>query len=156
MTEDNPQAASGEATQFNILRVYLKDVSFEAPNSPTIFVQEFKPQVDVEVTTSARRLDDNIYEVVLQISASAKHEETTGFLVELEQAGIFHIQGYSSEQMEPVLGSACPKALFPFAREAVSDLVTKGGFPQLLLAPVSFDQLQQQKSAAEKKRVASE
>jgi len=156
MTDENPQAADGATHQLNILRIYLKDVSFEAPNSPNIFVQEFKPQIEVQLTTSSTLLDEDLYEVVLQVSASAKHEEKTGFLAEIQQAGIFHIQGYDDEHRKLALGVACPKHLFPFAREAISDLVTKGGFPQLLLAPINFNNFYQQKLAAEKEQAASE
>lgn len=156
MTEDNAQTASGEAEQFNILRIYLKDVSFEAPNSPGIFVEEFKPQVHVEMTTRTQQLDDNIYDVILKISVSAKQEQKTAFLVEIEQGGVFHIEGCNEERLNTVLEASCPKNLFPFAREAVSDLVVKGGFPQLLLAPVNFHVIHRQKLAAQQQQALAE
>lgn len=154
MTQEN---APGEGTQqLNILRIYLKDVSFEAPNSPSVFIEAFNPQVNVQLTTSAATLDENLYEVVLHVSVSAAQDGKTGFLVELQQAGIFHVQGYSEAEVKLTIEAACPKVLFPFAREAVSDLVTKGGFPQLLLAPVDFSQVVQHTLAGANKQAASE
>jgi len=155
MTEANAQPAATQE-QFNILRIYLKDVSFEAPNSPDIFVQEFQPQVKVEISTRSKQIDEHIYEVVLKVSVAAKAEEKTGFLVELEQAGVFHIEGCEDDRLNTVLEASCPKNLFPFAREAVSDLVVKGGFPQLLLAPVNFHVIYQQRLATEKSTAAAE
>jgi preprotein translocase subunit SecB len=156
MTEESPQAAASENPQFSILRIYLKDVSFEAPNSPAVFVQQFEPQVNVEIANQAKKLDENLYEVVLQISVAAKSEDKTGFLVELEQAGIFHMQGYDDEGLQHVLEIDCPRNLFPFAREAISDLVVKGGFPQLLLAPVNFQVLRERRLAARDKQAVAE
>lgn len=153
--DKNPAAAGNE--QFNILRLYLKDVSFEAPNSPAIFTQEFKPQVNVEMSTTTRQLDESIYEAVLKVSVAAKSEDKTAFLVEIEQAGVFHIEGIDDQKLANMLETSCPRNLFPFAREAVSDLVVKGGFPQLLLSPVNFHTRQQQQSAAaEHKRSTAE
>ena len=156
MTEESPQAAASENQQFTILRIYLKDVSFESPNSPGVFVQEFAPQVNVEIANQAKQIDENLYEVVLQISVAAKSEDKIGFLVEIEQAGIFHLQGYDDEQLQQVLETGCTKNLFPFAREAISDLVVKGGFPQLLLAPVNFNLLRQRRLDARDKQAVAE
>lgn len=156
MNAENAQAPSGEAEQFNMLRVYLKDVSFEAPNSPGIFVEEFKPQVHVEMTTRTQQIDENIYDVILKVSVAASQEQKTAFLVEVEQGGVFHIQGCGDDRLNTVLEASCPKNLFPFAREAVSDLVVKGGFPQLLLAPVNFHAIHRQKLAAEQQQAVAE
>jgi preprotein translocase subunit SecB len=139
MTEENPQAATGTGPQFGILRIYLKDVSFETPNSPAIFTKEFRPEVKLQVNTVAHELDENLFEVVLNVTVTSTDGEKTAFLVEIQQAGIFQVQGFEASQKSRMLGVYCAETLYPFAREAVSDLVVKGGFPQLLLAPVNFD-----------------
>ncbi|MEO5343100.1 MAG: protein-export chaperone SecB [Gammaproteobacteria bacterium SHHR-1] len=127
--------------QFELQRIYLKDVSFETPNSPQIFLQEWKPKIDLQLGTEANRLDEGVYEVVLKVTVTNKVGENTAFLAEVEQAGIFILRGFADNEMAQMLGSYCPNVLFPYAREAVSDLVTKGSFPQFLLAPVNFDAL---------------
>jgi len=139
MTDENPQAAAGAGPHFGIVRIYLKDVSFETPNSPAIFTQEFRPEVNLQLNTSASQLEDGLFEVVLHLTVTSKQGEKTGFLVEIQQAGIFEIKGFDDAQKGHMLGAYCPDTLYPFAREAVSDLVTKGGFPQLLLAPINFE-----------------
>lgn len=139
MTDENPQAAAGAGPHFGIVRIYLKDVSFETPNSPAIFTQEFRPEVNLQLNTSASQLEDGLFEVVLHLTVTSKQGDKTGFLVEIQQAGIFEIKGFDDAQKGHMLGAYCPDTLYPFAREAVSDLVTKGGFPQLLLAPINFE-----------------
>lgn len=137
-----PQSPSGAAEgQFAIHKVYVKDVSFETPNSPDIFRGEWHPQVDIQLHSEAKRLESSLYEVVLRVTVTTKLQDKTAFLVEVHQAGIFGISGIPQAHLEPMLGSFCPNILFPYAREAVSDLVTRGGFPQLVLAPVNFDAL---------------
>jgi len=144
MTDENPQAAAGEEPQFGILRIYLKDVSFETPNSPAVFTEDFQPEVSLQLNTAVSELQDDLYEVVLSLTVTSKQGEKTGFLVEIQQAGIFQIKGFEGQQKGQMLGAYCPNALFPFAREAVADLVAKGRFPQLLLAPINFDALHAQ------------
>lgn len=141
MTDDSPQAASGNSPNFSVLRIYLKDVSFETPNSPAIFTQEFKPEVEMQLNTSVSRLEANLFEIVLTITVTSKENDKTGFLAEVQQAGIFDISGFDEAQHAHMIGAYCPNTLFPFAREAIANLVIKGGFPQLLLAPVNFDAL---------------
>ena len=141
MNEQNNQPAGGDAPQFAIHRVYLKDVSFETPNSPAVFSQEFKPEINLQLNTSVNRLEDDVFEVVLNLTVTSREGERTGFLVEVQQAGIFTLSGFDEAQKGSMLGAYCPNILFPFAREAISDLVVKGGFPQLLLAPINFDAL---------------
>ena len=145
MTEENNQAPVGDGPHFGIVRVYLKDVSFETPNSPEVFRQDFKPDVNLQLNTSVNRLDGDLFEVVLNVTVTSKQEDKTGFLVEVQQAGIFELKGYDEAQQGSVLGAYCPNTLYPFAREAISDLVVKGGFPQLLLSPINFDALYAQK-----------
>lgn len=156
MTEEN-KAQAGDGPHFGIVRVYLKDVSFETPNSPEVFRQDFKPDVNLQLNTSVNKLEDSLYEVVLNVTVTSKQGDKTGFLAEVQQAGIFELQGYDEAQKGSVLGAYCPNTLYPFAREAISDLVLKGGFPQLLLSPINFDALYTQKmNAADAPAPASE
>lgn len=143
--------------QFAVQRVYTKDVSFESPNAPEIFRGEWKPENELNLNTKINQLADNIYEIVLSVTVTAKVEDKTAFIVEVHQAGIFSISGFSDEEMGPMLGAYCPTLLFPYAREVVSDLVVKGSFPQLVLQHVNFDALfaqHQQQALAEADGVA--
>lgn len=129
-------------------KVYIKDASFESPAAPEIFArQDAQPQLNVQMTIEHRRVEPGnpFYEVVLNTTVTAKEQEHTIFLTEVQQAGIFEIEGMEGQQLEMVLEIACPNVLLPFAREAVSDLIGKGGFPQLLLNPVNFEVLYMQK-----------
>lgn len=141
MAEENATATGGEQQKprFVIQKIYTKDVSFESPNSPEVFREEWRPKLDLQLGNEYKRIDDENHEVVLTVMVTAKVDEKVAFLVEVKQAGIFTLTGYSNEEMGPLLGSYCPNTLFPFVREVVADLVTKGGFPQLVLAPVNFD-----------------
>jgi len=144
---------SEENQQFAIQKIYLKDVSFESPNSPQAFTEgDWKPQINVQINSSNRVIAQDTYEVVLDITVTAKQQENTAFLVEVKQAGVFTIAGFEAENLGGMVGAFCPETLFPFAREAVAELIAKGGFPQLYLAPVNFNalyaqQLQQQAAA---------
>lgn len=135
---------STEGPAFMIQRIYIKNASFEAPKVPEIFREEWKPEVNVDLQTNTARLEENIHEVALHITVTVKMNEKTAFLVEVHQAGIFTVKGFNEEQMGHIIGSECPKILYPYAREAISDLVIRGGFPQLLLAPVNFDAMYMQ------------
>lgn len=147
--EENKQQALPADAQFAIQKVYVKDISFETPNSPEIFKMEWKPSVDMHMTNEAKPVGDNLYDVVLSITLTVKLEEKTAYLVEINQAGIFFINNIPDDVIERMLATVCANILFPFAREAVSDIVNRGGFPQLLLSPVNFDALyvQQQQQA---------
>jgi len=127
--------------QFSIEKIYLKDVSFESPAAPAIFTEDWTPEINMELNSQANPIENDFYEVELNITVTAKNNDTTGFLVEVKQCGIFSISGMDDANLNGMLGSFCPNILFPYAREAISDLVSKGGFPQLLLAPVNFDAL---------------
>ncbi len=139
MAEENNPAPAGKEPELAIIRIYLKDVSFETPNSPAVFTQEFNPATKIQVNTEVNALDENIYEVVLTITVTADHQDTIFFLVEVQQAGIFNIKGYDDAQRGSLLRAYCLNTLFPYAREAISDLVIKGGFPPMVLAPINFD-----------------
>mgnify|MGYP001829106445 CR=1 FL=1 len=135
-------AAEGQAEQqFAIQKIYIKDVSFESPNAPAVFTDEWKPDSNLELNTNGKKLEDNVYEVVLSLTVTVKNNDKVAHLVEIQQAGIFSIAGFNDSDLSHMLGSFCPNILFPYAREAVSDIVTRGGFPQLLLSPVNFDAL---------------
>jgi preprotein translocase subunit SecB len=141
--------------QFSIQRIYTKDISFETPNTPEIFMQEWKPQVNVNLNNAAKDLGEGNLEVALTVTVTAKIKEKTAFLVEVTQAGIFLARGIPDEEMGPLMGVYCPNVLFPYVRETVSDLITRGSFPQFLLAPVNFEalyaqQMQQQQQSTDK------
>ena len=136
--------AEQPAQKFEIQKVYVKDLSFETPNSPKIFTEKWNPKTDVHIQTENNKLDEKIYEVAIVVTVTATQDDTTAFLVEVKQAGIFFIENFPEEQQKQLLGSYCPNILFPFARETVAEMVAKGGFPQLLLNPVNFDALYQQ------------
>lgn len=127
--------------QFAIQKIYVKDVSFESPNAPLSFTEEWQPQSNLELNTNGQAIDDNIMEVVLSLTVTVTNNDKTAYLVEVQQCGLFHIAGFTDEEKAHMLGSFCPNILFPYARETVSDLVTRGGYPPLLLAPVNFDAL---------------
>ncbi len=130
--------------QFIIQKIFIKDVSFETPNSPLVFTQQWEPKVEFNLASNAQSLENGLYEVGLTVTVTVKLEEKTAYLAELTQAGVFTITGFSEGELSPMIGSYCPTILFPYAREAVSDLVIKGGFPPLLLAPVNFEALYMQ------------
>jgi preprotein translocase subunit SecB len=139
--------------QFVLQKIYVKDVSFETPNSPEVFTLKWEPKVEFNLSSNAQKLQENLYEVSLTTTVTVKLGEKTAYLVEVCQAGIFAMAGFNDQELGPLIGSYCPNVLFPYAREAVSDLVTKGGFPPMLLAPINFDalymqQMQQQQGAA--------
>jgi len=138
-SEENSAADNENQQQFAMQKIYVKDLSFETPNSPSVFTQEWKPDVNVELDTKGKEIAEDVHEVVLGVTVTVKLGETVAYLAEVHQAGIFTIKGFAANEKSAMLGSYCPNVLFPFAREVMSDLVTKGGFPQLLLAPVNFD-----------------
>jgi len=139
MTDKNEKASEGPV--FTIQRIYVKDISFEAPHAPDIFKVEWKPEVNVDLQTKTNQLEENAYDVSLHLTVTVKVEDKVAFLVEVNQAGIMILKGFADAQLSHVLGSLCPGILYPYAREAISDMVTKGGFPQLLLSPINFDAL---------------
>ncbi len=127
--------------QFAIQKIYVRDVSFESPNAPAVFTGEWKPEVNLDLNTQADPLEAGVFHVDLALTVNVRNADKTAFLVEVHQCGIFNLAGFDDQQMGHMLGAYCPNILFPYAREAISDLVTKGGFPPLLLAPVNFDAL---------------
>ncbi len=138
------QEDRAQTPQFEIQRIFVKGISFEAPNTPHTFAEEWKPEVSLNLETKSNRIQDNIHEVILSITATVTTNKKTAFLIEVQLAGMFIINGFPNEQLHQMLGSFCPNILFPYAREVVSDTVVRGGFPQLILAPVNFDALYNQ------------
>lgn len=139
---DQPSTATPPAQPvFSIEKVYVKDMSLEVPNAPQVFVENAQPQVDVELGTQHAQMADGLFESTLTITVTAKLAEKTFFLVECAQSGIFQIRNFPEQDLAAVLGIGCPSVLFPYAREAVSSMVNRAGFPPINLAPVNFEQL---------------
>jgi len=126
---------------FGIEKLYIKDLSVEVPNAPEIFLEREAPQVEIQLNTGGRGIGEGVFEVVLTVTVTAKLADKTVFLVEVGQAGIFRIMNVPQEQIEPLIAVACPNILFPYAREAVSDAVTRAGFSPIVLQPVNFESM---------------
>jgi len=140
---------------FSIEKIYVKDLSLEVPNAPQIFLEREAPQIDVQLHTTSGVVSEGVYETVLTVTITAKLQEKTMFLVEAVQAGIFQIRNVPSQEIDPVLGIACPNILFPYLREVVSDVVTRAGFPPVLLNPVNFEAIYQQQLQQKQQEVAA-
>lgn len=145
-----------QGPMLNLEKIYVKDASYEAPNAPQVFLEQSAPQVEIQlnIAHSAFSAAQGMHEVVLTVTVTAKLGDKSMFLVELQQAGLFRLNGVPENELPMVLEIACPNILLPFAREAVNALVGKGGFPQLLINPVNFEVLYQQKQAALKKQAS--
>ncbi len=142
---------------FHIEKIYVKDLSVEVPNAPDIFLERDAPQVSVELGTQGKAIAEDVYESTIKVTVTAKLGEKTVYLVECEQAGIFRISGLPQEQLSMALGIGCPNVIFPYARETVSDVILRAGFPPLLLAPVNFEGeylMRQQQAAAQAQETA--
>jgi preprotein translocase subunit SecB len=158
-----PQGAQGAEPQgatFQIEKIYVKDISLEIPGSPQVFAEQVQPQIEVQITSAETQFAPNYFEVALSATITARAGERTLFLVEAVQAGIFQLRNVPPADLGPLLGIACPTVLFPYLRETVSDLVIRGGFPPLILSPISFEQLyvqrlQQQGAAGPRAEAAS-
>ena len=136
------EAATQDAAaeqRFAIQRIYVKDASFEAPDSPESFRRPYNPQINFNINSRTRKIEDNFFDVVLRLTAEVKQDEKTVFLVEVSQAGVFEISGLEGDRLEQVLSITCPNILFPYGREVVDSLVMKGGCPALMLAPINFE-----------------
>lgn len=145
---------------FQIEKLYVKDISLEIPGAPQVFMQPQSPQLEIQVRSESASFAEGLYEVVITVTVTARVGDKTQFLAEAAQAGIFSLRNVPQADLEPLLAVACPTILYPYAREAISDLVTRGGFPPVLLAPVSFEaiyaqRMQQQAAAGPRIEVAS-
>ena len=132
---------------FSIEKVYVKDLSLEVPNAPQIYGESHTPEVDLQIQTGASAIADGLFETVLTITVTAKAGDKTIFLAEVVQGGLFHIRNIPLEDMDQLLGIACPNILFPYTREVISDLVTRAGFPPVVLAPLNFEVIYAQRRA---------
>lgn len=146
-TPTNTVESTEAETQFMIQRIYVKDLSYETPNTPAVFQQQWEPELTLDLNTTHKLLEPGVYEVILSVTATVSNQKATAFLVEVKQAGIFTIQGAPTNQLDHLLNSFCPNILFPYAREAITNQVIHGSFPQLVLAPINFDALYMQKLA---------
>jgi len=154
MAQEDNKAEQNQQAGFSIEKIYVKDASLEIPNAPQIFTERSAPQVSIELGNAAQMLEDGIFEVSIKVTVTSKVEDKTVFLVEVTQAGIFQIRNVPEENLEMIAGITCPNILFPYARETVSDLVVRAGFPPVLLNPINFEALfaqqkQQQSNPAE-------
>ncbi len=149
MSEQDPMAGGEvQGAQFSLQRIYLKDLSFESPKAPGTFRTQWKPKVNLELNSRYAEIEESHFEVVLSLTATTRDEsEEVIYLVEIQQAGIFMIKGLEGDALEQTLGSFCPNVLFPYAREAIDSIVTRGSFPPLMLAPVNFDAIFEQARA---------
>ena len=141
--------AKAPQPNFVIQKIFTKDVSFEAPNTPDVFKSNWQPDANVSVNTRASQLEDNIHEVELTLTVTVKNGETNAYLIEVTQAGIFTVENMAKAQVDGMLGAYCPTTLFPYAKEAIDGLINKGGFPQINLAPINFDALYMQKASTQ-------
>lgn len=139
--QTNGAAAEDNSPQFSLQRIYVRDLSFEAPKSPQIFRQTWEPSVALDLNTKQKSLEGDFHEVVLTLSVTVKNGDEVAFIAEVQQAGIFLIANLDAPSMSHTLGAFCPNILFPYAREALDSLVTRGSFPALMLSPVNFDAL---------------
>ncbi len=139
MTEESPAGDDGK--QLLLQKIYVKDLSFESPRAPDCFGENLNPETQLNIRSNTRQVGPDTQEVILTLNIEAKADARTLFICELQQAGVFLIKGYGEQEQRVLVGSFCPATLYPFAREAVADMVARGGFPQLLLQPINFDAL---------------
>jgi len=143
MTESIPAAGNGAAqgAQLSVHKLYVKDASFEAPGAPAIFQDQGQPQLQLNLSQKVANFAENMYEVVLTVTVTCRISDKTAYLAEVQQAGVFGLANFPQEELQAVLGTYCPHTLFPYARQAISDLILAGGFPPFLLQPINFEQL---------------
>lgn len=167
MSEETTTAPEGATTEqpagpkFALQRLYLKDLSFETPQGVEAFKKQWKPQVNQDLNTKSSKIDDGVYEVALRLTVTVKHEEETIYLIEVEQAGLFSIDGLEEQQLARVINTTCPNMLFPYAREVIDSTLVKASFPPLMMPPINFDALfaaavQQAKAKAEAESAQTE
>jgi preprotein translocase subunit SecB len=150
-TPGNGQGERAAQRTFALRQLYIKDISFESPNAPAVFTSQVEPDVKLNLHSSHRTIGNDVYEVVLHLNVHATSKDKSLFMVEVEQAGLFQVGGYTDDEVKLILGTHCPATLFPYARETVSSLVGRGGFPTLLLQPINFEALYAQAMQARAK-----
>jgi preprotein translocase subunit SecB len=142
MAESSPAGnGASQGASLSVHKLYVKDASFEAPGAPAIFQEQGQPQVQLNLAQKVANFAENLYEVVLTVTVTCKMGEKTAYLAEVQQAGVFGLANFQAEELQTVLATYCPHTLFPYARQAVSDLILAGGFPPFLLQPINFEQL---------------
>ncbi|MDG2155128.1 MAG: protein-export chaperone SecB [Gammaproteobacteria bacterium] len=142
MTENVTENSNAASKQFLLHQMYIKDLSFESPNTPEVFKQvDAEMETKLNIKNSHRELGENRFEVILHLSVHAKRGEQTVFLIEIDQAGIFEMRGFHKEELGQIIGTHCPATLFPYVRETISSTATRGGFPPLVLQPINFEAL---------------
>lgn len=146
MSDKNKDKQGTETPFFALQKIYVKNSSFESPNSAKVFKSEWKPVVTLDLNTSYELIEEGLYEVVLSIAITAKNKDKLAFVIEVDQAAMFAITGFPQQQMSEALGSACPAVMFPYVRETIDHILLKGGFPPLMIAPVNFDALYAEKN----------
>ncbi len=156
MSEINTGAAAEQQRSATIKKIYLKDTSFETPNTPQIFTEEFQPEVSVQLQNMATSVTEQLFEVVLSITITTKIKDKTAYLIEVQQAGLFEILGMEEEMLPRFLGTYCPHMLFPYLRQTIDDLLNKGGFPSFLLTPVDFDAIYEEQLQQRQKKVEAD
>jgi preprotein translocase subunit SecB len=156
MAEQEQGQNAENQPQFALQRLYLKDLSFESPSSPQVFTNKWEPQVKLDVNTGAKALQDNLFEVVLTVTVTVENAGKVAYLVETKQAGIFLMKNVEDSVKKRALGTLCPNTLFPYARETVDNLSTRGGFPPLHLAPINFDALYAEAESREAEKQQAE
>jgi preprotein translocase subunit SecB len=139
--QNNGALGADQQAQFTIQKLYVKDVSFEVPGAPAIFSEPGQPQLELNLNQKVARAADGVFEVVLGITLTCKVNDKTVYLAELEQAGLFGLAGFDDRTLDMMLGTYCPNVLFPYARQAVGDLIAQGGFPPFYLQPINFEAL---------------
>lgn len=138
----NENAANGAQRQVGLQKIYIRDASIEVPDGPRVFTEDYSPEVNVDLNTQIQSLSAETHQVVVTVTVTAKQADRTAYIVEVQQAGVFQLDGFSEdEERNHVLGAYCPSVLFPYIREAVGDMVQRAGFPHFLLQPVNFDML---------------
>lgn len=147
MAEDNANEGNGAQRQVGLQKIYIRDASIEVPDGPRVFTEEYNPEVNVDLNTQIQSLSEETHQVVVTVTVTAKQGERTAYIVEVQQAGVFQLDGFAEEERNHVLGAYCPSVLFPYIREAIGDMVQRAGFPHFLLQPVNFDMLYAQHQA---------
>jgi preprotein translocase subunit SecB len=141
---------------FSIEKLYVKDISLEIPNAPQVFLEREAPQVDIQLHHESQPVEEGVYQTLLTVTVTAKVGEKTLFLVEVGQAGIFVIRNVPQADLDPILGIACPNILYPYVREVVSDIVTRSGFPPVVINPVNFESLYAAQKQAQAEQQAAQ
>ncbi|HWH38654.1 MAG TPA: protein-export chaperone SecB [Usitatibacter sp.] len=147
-SQPQPQEQNNQPV-FSIEKVYVKDLSLEIPNAPQIFLERESPQIDIQLHHNSSGIEEGVFQTVLTVTVTAKVGEKTMFLVEAASAGIFVVKNIPQQEMQPVLGIACPNILYPYVREVISDIVVRAGFPPVILAPVNFEAIYQAQAQAQ-------